>query len=148
MLGENDNQSLQTPQGQVETPIGSVDWLRAYEDRVEQFAKIATSRGGHVIWVGLPNERDDSRWSLIQRQNTIYAGVADRLANVAYFDTWGEFDNKDGGYTAYYRDGNQVKLVRADDGVHFNADGYTILMERVARFTTDRFSLDPKAYET
>jgi lysophospholipase L1-like esterase len=37
--------------------------------------------------------------------------------------------------------------VRADDGVHFNADGYTILMRLVAQFATDQFRLDPKTYE-
>jgi hypothetical protein len=147
MLGENDNQSLQTPGGDLDTAIGTFEWQQAYEDRVERFATIATSEGGHVIWVGLPNERDEGRWAFTQRQNDMFERVADRLPNVAFYDTWTEFAKPDGGYTAYWRDGNNVKLIRADDGVHFNGDGYTVVMENVARFTTDEFRLDPKTYD-
>jgi hypothetical protein len=147
MLGENDNQSLQSTDGRVETPIGTLEWAGAYETRVEQFARIATSMGGHVIWVGLPNEREDDRWEFIQRQNAIFADVAARLPNASYFDTWNTFAAPDGGYTAYYRDGNKVELVRADDGVHFNPEGYTLLAEKVASLATQDFGLDPKTYE-
>jgi len=148
MLGENDNQSLLTPDGTTEATIGTAAWPAAYEDRVARFAQIATSRGGHVVWVGLPISRDEKGWPFIQRINEIYERVAARLPNVAFFDTWDEFAKPDGSYTAYYRDGNDVKLIRADDGIHFNGDGYTIVMEKVARFTTDEFDLDPKTYET
>lgn len=146
MLGENDNQGLLYPDGRLEEDIGTLPWAGAYEGRVERFAKIATSRGGHVIWVGLPNERDRGRWDFIQKQNGIFQTVADRLANVAYFDTWNTFAAPDGDYNAYYRDGNKVIEVRAPDGVHFNADGYTLLMQKVAEFTTKEFDLDPKTY--
>ena len=147
MLGENDNQSLQSPDGHVETSIGTFEGGGAYEARAERFARIASSDGGHVIWVGLPNEREDDRWEFIQRQNAIFADVADHLPNVSYFDTWTTFAAPDGGYTAYYRDGNKVDLVRADDGVHFNPDGYTLLAEKVASLATQDFGLDPKTYE-
>jgi hypothetical protein len=148
MLGENDNQSLQTPDGHVDADIGTFQWGGAYEQRVEQFARIASSGGGHVIWVGLPNERDESRWDFVQRQNAIFAEVADRLPNVSYFDTWNTFAAPDGGYTAYYRDGGTLELVRADDGVHFNPDGYTLLAEKVAELATRDFGLDPKTYDS
>ncbi|MDP9301409.1 MAG: DUF459 domain-containing protein [Actinomycetota bacterium] len=147
MLGENDAQSLVSPGGQVEAQIGTGDFPPAYEQRVRSFARLATSVGGHVIWVGLPNPRDTRRWDFIERQNGAFRDVADQLPNVAFFDTWNTFATPGGGYTAYYRDGNQLTLVRADDGVHFNADGYTILMRLVARFATQQFRLDPKTYE-
>jgi lysophospholipase L1-like esterase len=146
MLGENDNQSLLTPGGHLVQSIGTFEWAGAYQDRAQRFARVATSKGGHVVWVGLPNVRDASRWTFIQRQDQIFADVADGLPNVAYFDTWDTFAKSDGGYTAYYRDGGNVKLVRGDDGVHFNSDGYTILMELVAQFTSQEFQLDPKTY--
>ena len=72
--------------------------------------------------------------------------VADRLPNVAYFDTWDAFAAPNGGYSAYYREGDRVTQVRADDGVHFNTDGYTLLMQKVAEFATEAFQLDPKTY--
>jgi len=146
MIGENDNQSLQTPQGGLDTAIGTFEWAKAYEARVERFAKIATSHGGHVIWVGLPVQRDHARWEFIQRQNAIFEAVADRLPNVAYFDSWNAFANGDGDYTAYYRDGNQVELIRADDGIHFNGTGYAVLAEKVAELAASEFGLDPRTF--
>ena len=109
-----------------------------------QFAKTATQDGGHVIWIGLPNSSDKRRWPFVGFENQIYRSVANQLPNVTYFDTWDTFAARDGGYTAYYRNGNQVTLVRADDGVHFNSDGYTILMQQVAEFATSVFRLGPE----
>ncbi len=146
MLGENDAQSLVTPEGQPVAQVGTGDFPPAYEQRVRSFARLATSEGGHVIWVGLPNPRDTRRWEFIQRQNGAFQAVADELPNVAFFDTWNTFAAPGGGYTAYYREGKQLTLVRADDGVHFNADGYTILMRLVAGFATQQFQLDPRTY--
>ncbi|MEP6758367.1 MAG: DUF459 domain-containing protein [Actinomycetota bacterium] len=148
MLGENDNQGLLYPDGTLEQDIGTFDWASHYEGRVERFAKIATNGGGHVVWIGLPNERDRGRWDFIQKQNSIFQEVADRLPNVAFYDTWTAFAASDGGYSAYYRDDNKVVQVRADDGVHFNTDGYTLLMDKVAAFATQEFQLDPKTYES
>jgi hypothetical protein len=147
MLGENDNQGLTYPNGALEQDIGTYQWAGAYEARVEQFAKIATNRGAHVVWVGLPNERDRGRWDFIQKQNGIFEAVADRLPNVGYFDTWNTFAAPNGDYSAYYRDGNSVAEIRAGDGVHFNADGYALLMQKVAEFATKEFELDPKTYD-
>jgi hypothetical protein len=146
MVGENDNQSLMTVDQHLDTPIGTISWGPAYEERVQQLAKIATRNGAHVLWVGLPIVRDAGRGTLIQRQNDIYESVARRLANVAFVNTWDLFAAGDGGYTAYYRDDGKVDLVRTDDGVHFTSDGYTILMNAVARAATEDFDLDPKTY--
>ena len=44
--------------------------------------------------------------------------------------------------------GTRCGSIRTDDGVHFNADGYTILMERTALHVTDAFRLRPRTYET
>jgi hypothetical protein len=146
MVGENDNQGLVYPNGSLEQDIGTFPWAAAYEARVEKFAKIATSRGGHVVWVGLPNERGRDRWELIRRQNDIFRSVADRLPNVGYFDTWNTFAAADGGYSAFWRDGNKVQEIRAPDGVHFNTEGYELLMRKVAEFATEEFDLEEKTY--
>ena len=148
MLGENDWQALRSWDGEVEAPENTPAWEQGYEDRVERFAEIAVSSGGHVVWVGLPIERNGGRWAIRRTQNDIYEAVADRLPNVTFFDSWAEFATRDGSYTAYYRDGDDVKLIRTDDGVHFNSDGYTILMEQVALHLTETFKLRPRIYET
>ncbi len=148
MIGENDNQDLLNPDGSTEQDIGTFDWAAYYEARVERFAKIATSTGGHVVWIGMPNGRDQSRWSLIEKQNEIYETVADRLPNVAYFDTWDAFAAPDGGYTAFYRENSSadIREIRAPDGVHFNSDGYRLVMLKAAQMATQAFDLDTKTY--
>lgn len=146
MLGENDNQGLLYPDGSLEQDIGTWGWAGSYQERVESFAEIANSGGAHVIWIGLPNEPDRGRWDFIQKQNGIYQAVADRLPNVSYFDTWDAFDANDGSYTAFFRDGNKVREIRSPDGVHFNSDGYELVVEKVAEFASDDFKLDPKTY--
>ena len=145
MVGENDNQHLRTSSGDIETEIGTPEFPPAYEERVEHFAKIATSAGGHVVWVSMPIIRDEERWPLHERQNAIYEAVADRLPNVAYVDTFDRF-SKDGRYTPYYDDGKVIQI-REDDGLHFTADGYTLIMRLVAEVAAEEFGLDPKTFE-
>lgn len=145
MVGENDNQHLRSSSGDIETEIGTPEFPPAYEERVEHFARIATSAGGHVVWVSMPIIRDEERWPLHERQNAIYEAVADRLPNVAYVDTFDRF-SKDGRYTPYYDDGKVIQI-REDDGLHFTADGYTLIMRLVAEVAAEEFGLDPKTFE-
>jgi len=146
MIGENDNQGMLYPDGTLEQDVGTFDWAEHYQERVEQFAEIATSEGGHVVWIGLPNTADKGRWDFIQRQDAIFQAVADELPNVAYFDSWNTFAAPDGGYSAFYRDGTKVREIRSPDGVHFNTDGYALLTEKAAQLATKDFNLDPKTY--
>ena len=78
MIGDNDNQSLQTPTGETAAEIGSTEWPAGYEERVEQFTRIAVDGGAHVAWVGLPIVDRKERWQVMQRQNEIFERVVDR----------------------------------------------------------------------
>jgi uncharacterized protein len=146
MLGENDNQGLLYPDGSLEQDIGTWDWASHYAERVQRFAAIASSDGAHVIWIGLPIDPDHGRWDFIQKQNAMFQAAADSLPNVAYFDTWDAFAASDGGYSAFYRNGTKVQEVRAPDGVHFNSDGYQLVVQKAAQYATKEFDLDPKTY--
>lgn len=145
MLGENDNQALRTPGGREETPVGTFEWPQAYEERVADFMRLATSKGARVVWAGLPIVSDRGRWGIIERQNEVFERAAHTVNDVAYLDTWEMFSTPDGGYTAYYRDGGTVEQVRESDGLHFNAAGYTLLARAVAEAAQQEFKLTPKA---
>lgn len=147
MLGENDNQGLRTPGGREETPIGTFGWPQAYEERVVDFMRVATSRGARVVWVGLPVVRDTGRRELIARQNEIFARAADEVKRVAFLDAWDLYSTPDGGYTAYMRIGGSVVQIRESDGVHFNSTGYTMLAEDVVALARDAFKLSPRVAE-
>ena len=49
-----------------------------------------------------------------------------------------------GGYTAYYRDGDDVELIRESDGLHFNAIGYELLARAVLDAAQEEFELTPR----
>ena len=144
MLGENDNQALRTPSGREETPVGTFAWPQAYQQRVSDFMELATSKGARVVWVGLPIVSDTGRWGIIERQNTVFEGASELVDDVAYLDTWDLFSAPGGGYTAYYRDGGDIQLVRESDGLHFNSTGYELLARAVTEMARAAFKLTPR----
>ena len=145
MIGDNDNQSLLSPGNQVVAEIGSFEWPQKYEDRVEEFTRIAVDGGAHVAWVGLPIVQRKERWDVMQRQNDIFERVVGITPNALYVDTWDRFATKDGQYTPFYWEDGRVELIRTSDGLHFNPRGYELLAEAVGAAVVDQFRLTPNA---
>jgi hypothetical protein len=147
MLGENDHQPIHTVRGEREATIGTSAWPAAYRQRVLMLMRIATSRGAKVVWAGMPLSSAPTLREHTRRQNDIFQFAAEITPNVAYFDSWGRFS--DGGkYTAYFREGGRVILIREGDGLHFNAIGYTIVAREIAELAAEEFGLSPRTYET
>ncbi len=144
MVGDNDNQNLQTPGGEVVAEIGSFQWPKAYQERVDEFTRIAVDGGAHVAWVGLPIVDRKERWPVMQRQNDIFERVVDKVPNATYVDTWDRFATRDGEYTPFYWQDGQAELVRAGDGFHFTPAGYELIAQAVVDVLTEEFQLAPK----
>ncbi|MEA2550523.1 MAG: uncharacterized protein QOE25_292 [Actinomycetota bacterium] len=145
MLGENDDQSLVDTRGQVETPVGTRAWPPAYAARVQAFARIATSGGARLVWVGLPIVRDIGRRDLLQRQNGIFHAMTSAVPNTAYLDTWNMFAARNGGYTAYRREPNgHLDVIRETDGIHFNSLGYQLVAQAAANVANSDLGLSPE----
>jgi lysophospholipase L1-like esterase len=147
MLGENDHQSLQDVHGNREALIGTSEWPAAYRERVLTMMRIATSRGAKVVWAGLPISADYRLREHSRRQNDIIEFAASISGDVVFFDSWDRFRDPDGGYTAYYREGNRVILIREGDGLHFNAVGYTLVAREIAELAMEAFGLSPRTFE-
>ena len=148
MLGENDHQSLQDVHGNREALIGTGEWPSAYRDRVLAMMRIATSRGAKVVWAGLPISADFRLREHSRRQNDLFEFAASISDDVVYFDSWNRFRDPAGGYTAYFREGNRVILIREGDGLHFNAVGYTLVAREIAKLAAEEFGLSPRTFET
>jgi len=148
MLGENDGQSLTNAQGHIVAPISTPAWPPAYAGRVAQLAKIATSGGARLVWVGLPIVKDPGRRAVGEHLNGVYEEALSSVENTAYLDIWDLFKAPDGGYTAYFHSGGRVTLVRAPDGLHFNSTGYEMVAAAAAGLAERRFGLDPKTLVT
>jgi lysophospholipase L1-like esterase len=148
MLGENDHQSLVTVRGTGEAVIGTSGWPPAYRQRVLLMMQIATSHGAKVVWVGLPISSDRALWEHSRIQNDVFRYASSITPGVAYFDAWERFRDPHDGYTAYLREGGTVELVRAGDGLHFNALGYTIIAREIAQLAAEEFGLSGRTFET
>jgi hypothetical protein len=144
MLGENDSQSIRSPQGRILVPIGTFDWADAYAKRVRDFMGIATSGGARVVWVGLPVIRDQARWEILERLNAVYDEAAGDEADVAFLDTWDLYSTPSGGYTAYLHEGNKVTEIRSPDGLHFTPTGYELLARAAMELAIADFQLSEK----
>ena len=64
---------------------------------------------------------------------------------MAYFDTWKAYSTPNGSYTAYYRNGDTVELIREADGIHFNSTGYLLLADAAVDLARREFRLTPRA---
>jgi Uncharacterized protein conserved in bacteria len=145
MMGENDAQSLVDLQGHLQTSIGTPAWQAGYAARVQDFARIATSGGARLVWVGLPIVRDNGRRALLQRQNSIFQEMTSVVPNTAYLDTWNLFVTPNGGYTTYYREtSGHLEVIRQPDGVHFNGLGYQLVAQAAAGLAIADLGLSPK----
>lgn len=148
MLGENDHQSLVTVRGMREAQIGTSEWPPAYRQRVLLMMRIATSHGAKVVWAGLPISADPGLWDHSRIENAVFEYASSIIPGVAYFDAWERFRDPRGGYTAYLREQGRFTLVRAGDGLHFNAIGYTIVAREIAELAAEQFGLPGKTFET
>jgi lysophospholipase L1-like esterase len=148
MVGENDHQSLQDVHGNRSASIGTAAWPAEYRERVLQIMRIATKGGAKVIWAGLPIASDGRFSEHSRRQNDVFEFASKIVNDVAYFDTWNRFRAPGGGYTAYFREGGRVTLIREGDGLHFNATGYTIVTREIAELAVEEFGLSPRTFES
>jgi hypothetical protein len=135
MFGGNDDHGFMTgiPEGREVGTFGSPTWRREYRRRVATVMDTVTSRGGHLVWIGLPISRDSEQTLRYDLINTIVqTEAAKRKGRVSYLDTYFFFAGEDGGYAQYVEDaaGKLVKM-RAEDGVHFERPAGDLIAEKV-----------------
>jgi hypothetical protein len=100
-----------------------------------------TSRGGHLVWIGLPISRDSEQTLRYDLINTIVqTEAAKRKGGVSYLDTYFFFAGEDGGYAQYVEDaaGKLVKM-RAEDGVHFERPAGDLIAEKVLERLAEQY---------
>jgi hypothetical protein len=143
MFGGNDDHGFMTgiPEGREVGTFGSPSWRREYRRRVATVMDTVTSKGGHLVWIGLPISRDAEQTLRYDLINTIVqTEAAKRKGRVSYLDTYFFFAGEDGGYAQYVEDasGKLVKM-RADDGVHFERAAGDLIAEKVLERLAERY---------
>jgi hypothetical protein len=145
MLGSNDAQAQISPTG-APIPVGSVEWVDGYRERAARLLRAATRAGARVAWVGIPVVRERERWAFYRRVNDIYRDTVSADPLGTFVDTWGPFEAKDGGYTAFVRnERGELLEMRAPDGIHFTPTGYAFLGRMVIRAASEAFSIPQDA---
>jgi hypothetical protein len=121
MLGANDRQQI-IGDG-LNEKYGTDPWFLAYEERVQQFAKLVTSRHIPLLWVGLPSFGSDQLTASAVKLNQLYQS---QMAGVGgeFIDIWDGFTDQSGEFIVTGSDinGQQVRL-RTADGVNMTPAG-------------------------
>jgi hypothetical protein len=141
MLGSNDRQRLRRTDGGYE--FGDPEFRRIYTERVDQLMQQLRRHGALVYWLGLPNMRGKTYARAMNSLNEIYKERAE-VNGVNFVPTWDEFSDAVGAFSPYGEDiSGTVRLLRADDGVHFTNRGYRKLASLVERQVRDFLATGP-----
>ncbi|QND48232.1 DUF459 domain-containing protein [Rhizobium lusitanum] len=121
MIGANDRQQI-IGDG-LNEKYGTDPWFLAYEERVQQFAKLVTNRHIPLIWVGLPSFGSDQLTEGAVKLNQLYESQAASVGG-EFIDIWDGFTDQNGEFIVTGSDinGQQVRL-RTADGVNLTAAG-------------------------
>ena len=134
-FGGNDTNPYMTgvPENRSVGEFGSASWVLEYRRRIGLIFDLVARSGGHTVWIGLPQVRDDEMTRKFDVLNTAVASEAkERPRSVTYIDTYLDFAGADGLYAQYLDrpDGRKLKA-RSDDGVHFEPAGGDIIASKV-----------------
>lgn len=134
-FGGNDTQGIPMPGGQDIQSVLDPKWSVEYASRVGQTMDLLNAEGRKLIWVGVPNNRDDGVTAQLAVIRKISQDEAARRG-IAYVDTWSLFESPEGNYADYILVDGDLKQVRKTDGFHLNTDGVDYLARNVLEVIT------------
>lgn len=131
-FGANDTQGVYAD-GHA-AALMSPEWQRIVGERVDGFVGLMRARGVAVYWLGLPKMRAAAFDADIAAMNDFYRRRMAALG-VPFIDVHPLTVDAAGNYTAYLPDpvnGNEPRLLRANDGIHMSMNGYVVITRALA----------------
>ena len=128
-LGPNDPWDIY--EGAKRFAFGTPEWEDKYRDRVIEVMQFAQDKKVHVIWIGLPNMKEDrvKRGAVVQ--NKIFKEQAS-LFNFDYLSTEDFLGGLDEPFKKFIDEpGKGQVMLRADDGIHFTQAGLRLISSRL-----------------
>lgn len=128
-LGPNDPWDIY--EGAKRYAFGTPEWEDKYRDRVIEVMQFAHDKKVHVIWIGLPNMKEDrvKRGAVVQ--NKIFKEQAS-LFNFDYLSTEDFLGGLDEPFKKFMDEpGKGQVMLRADDGIHFTQAGLRLISTRL-----------------
>ncbi len=114
----------------------SDSWVEKYRGRVAEIMAFCQQNHVRVIWIGLPNMRDERRQRGAVVENRIFSEEARRFGFI-YLSTEELFGSLDDAFRKHIDDPQKGKLaVRADDGTHFTPTGLRMISARLVEALT------------
>ena len=117
---------------------GTPEWDAAYREKAESFLRIATQKGVHVLWVGLPAMRDAAYNKRVLAVNEAAKAACTAVGgSCSYMEASDIFTDAAGKFVQTKTIGGKKVSLRAKDGVHMTMNGYNLLcgqvLDRLAR---------------
>lgn len=111
------------------TSFGHPKWIDVYSSRVEKIILTAKAYNVRVLWLGAPPMGREKMVDRIPALNKIFSSAADKYPGVArYVDTAPTLTSDGKTFSKFIELPERGKvMVRADDGVHFTANGQRLL---------------------
>ena len=128
-LGPNDPWDIY--EGAKRYAFGTPEWEDKYRDRVIEVMQFAQDKQVHVIWIGLPNMKEDRvrRGAIVQ--NKIFKEQASHF-NFDYLSTEDLLGGLDEPFKKFVDEpGKGQVMLRADDGIHFTQAGLRLISARL-----------------
>jgi len=117
-------------------PLGSVEWERAYRQRLlDPYVELLSSRGAKVLWIGMPPVPDARRQRGFTAMNRAVRHLAEESPALTYVPGDRILARSDGRYTAFLPgpQGNPQRVRRVDD-THLCAWGAVRLARPTLRY--------------
>jgi lysophospholipase L1-like esterase len=131
MMGVNDANNHIREDGKL-CVVGTPEWARAYENRVESFLRTVSRNHVRMYWIGVPVIREDVLQSRVSLANSAAASACSRVAGCGFLDTSNTLCDANRKYTNFLKepDGSSVRI-RTKDGIHFTAQGGDLLSRHI-----------------
>lgn len=105
----------------------SDDWVEKYRSRVSEVLEFSRDHNVKVIWVGLPNMRDDRVKKGAVLENQVFREETAKFG-FDFFPTEPIIGRLDEPFKKHIDDPDKGKVaVRADDGIHFTPTGLRLI---------------------
>lgn len=130
-MGPNDPWDFPVVKGKRFFRFNTVEWEGVYRTRIQQLINAATEHGAKVLWIGVPNMRDDKLNAGVAVLNRIYQSQV-TIAKQRYItsnDVLGMADHQFVKFMWMPNRGNVT--VRTDDGIHFTVIGQKLIADKI-----------------
>lgn len=121
-LGANDAQAMTV--GGAVYQVHDPAWRAEYFARVDHISHYLADRGTVVYWIGQPMAKSEGYSAGMSVINSVYAEVANNVANVEFVDIWPSLAGPSGEYVREKPSINgDIVVIRAADDIHLTGAG-------------------------